>query len=45
MNPISQNPQQALVSRLMYACGGSSSPETRRKYFISVPQWAAAFQV
>src|SRR5215471_2851128 len=36
--------QQALVSRLMTACGGSYSPETRRKYFISGPQWAAAYQ-
>ncbi|HTP30841.1 MAG TPA: TIM barrel protein [Candidatus Acidoferrales bacterium] len=36
--------QQALVSRLMKACGGSYSPETRRKYFISGPQWAAAYQ-
>jgi len=36
--------QQTLVSRLMKACGGSYSPETRRKYFISGPQWAAAYQ-
>src|SRR6266536_5930180 len=36
--------QQALVSRLMTACGGAYSPETRRKYFISGPQWAAAYQ-
>ena len=28
----------------MNACGGSYSPETRRKYFISGPQWAAAYQ-
>jgi xylose isomerase len=35
--------QQALVSRLMQACGGSYSPQTRRKYFISGPQWAAAY--
>lgn len=28
----------------MAACGGSYSPETRRKYFISGPQWAAAYQ-
>src|SRR5258706_10212653 len=44
MNPISENQQQALVSRLMQACGGSYSPATRRKYFISGPQWAAAYQ-
>jgi len=36
--------QQALVSRLIQACGGSYSPETRRKYFISGPQWAAAYE-
>ncbi len=41
MNP---NQQQALVSRLMDACGGAYSPETRRKYFISGPQWAAAYE-
>ena len=28
----------------MGACGGAYSPETRRKYFISGPQWAAAYQ-
>ena len=28
----------------MKACGGAYSPETRRKYFISGPQWAAAYQ-
>ena len=28
----------------MQACGGSYSPETRRKYFISGPQWAAAYE-
>src|ERR1017187_712273 len=44
MSPIPENQQQALVSRLMSACGGSYSPETRRKYFISGPQWAAAYQ-
>ncbi|HEV8145040.1 MAG TPA: TIM barrel protein [Bryobacteraceae bacterium] len=44
MPPIPENQQQALVSRLMQACGGAYSPETRRKYFISGPQWAAAYQ-
>src|SRR5579872_6048562 len=44
MQPIPENEQQALVSRLYAACGGSYSPETRRKYFISGPQWAAAYQ-
>ncbi len=28
----------------MAACGGAYSPQTRRKYFISGPQWAAAYQ-
>lgn len=36
--------QQALVDRLMTACGGSYSPETRRKFYISGPQWAAAYR-
>ncbi len=27
----------------MEACGGGYSPETRRKYFLSGPQWAAAY--
>jgi xylose isomerase len=43
MTPIPENQQQALVSRLMSACGGAYSPETRRRYFISGPQWAAAY--
>ena len=44
MTPVPVNQQQALVSRLIAACGGSYSPETRRKYYISGPQWAAAYQ-
>ena len=44
MDPIPPNRQQALVERLMGACGGAYSPETRRKYYISGPQWAAAYQ-
>jgi xylose isomerase len=28
----------------MKACGGAYDPETRRKYYISGPQWAAAYQ-
>jgi xylose isomerase len=28
----------------MKACGGGYSPETRRKYYITGPQWAAAYQ-
>ena len=44
MPPIPVDHQTALVSRLMKACGGAYSAETRRKYFISGPQWAAAYQ-
>src|SRR5258705_5858872 len=44
MNPVPVSQQQALVERLMTACGGSYSPQTRRKYYISGPQWAAAYQ-
>jgi xylose isomerase len=36
--------QRALVDRLMSACGGSYSPEIRRSFFISGPQWAAAYR-
>ena len=28
----------------MSACGGSYSPEVRRKYFITGPQWAGAYE-
>ena len=28
----------------MSACGGSYTPETRRKYFITGPQWAGAYE-
>ena len=44
MKPVPANQQQALVERLMTACGGAYSPETRRKYFITGPQWAAAYE-
>src|SRR5579863_1439489 len=44
MQPVPVNQQQSLVARLMQACGGAYSPETRRKYYISGPQWAAAYQ-
>jgi xylose isomerase len=44
MSPIPQNQQRALVERLIQACGGGYSPETRRKYYISGPQWAAAYE-
>src|SRR5450432_2481617 len=44
MNPVPPDQQQSLVARLTDACGGSYSPETRRKYYISGPQWAAAYE-
>jgi xylose isomerase len=44
MKPIPSSKQQALVGRLIKACGGAYSPKTRRKYYISGPQWAAAYQ-
>jgi xylose isomerase len=44
MKPVPPSEQRALVERLTKACGGAYSPETRRKYFISGPQWAAAYQ-
>jgi xylose isomerase len=44
MQAVPPNEQQALVERLTKMCGGAYSPDTRRKYFISGPQWAAAYQ-
>ena len=44
MKPVPPADQQALVTRLMQACGGAYSPEVRRKFFISGPQWAAAYE-
>lgn len=44
MKPIKPEDQQSLVSRLTDACGGAYSPETRRKYFITGPQWAGAYE-
>jgi xylose isomerase len=44
MKPVPVSQQQALISRLMQACGGSYTPEQRRKHFISGPQWAAAYE-
>ena len=35
--------QRALLDRLTAACGGSYPPDVRRRYFISGPQWAAAY--
>jgi xylose isomerase len=42
--PVHPNEQRALVDRLTAMCGGAYSPEVRRKYFISGPQWAAAYR-
>ena len=42
--PIPQDQQIPLVDRLMELSGGSYPPETRRKYFISGPQWAYAYE-
>jgi xylose isomerase len=44
MPPVSTTQQQALITRLMDTCGGSYSPEVRRRYFITGPQWAAAYE-
>lgn len=44
MTPTLAREQQSLVSRLISACGGGYSPEIRRKYFITGPQWAAAYE-
>lgn len=44
MNPIPQDKQIALVDRLTAVCGGSYPPEVRRRYFITGPQWAAAYE-
>ena len=44
MSVLEPNQQQALVERLASACGGAYSPETRRKFFITGPQWAAAYE-
>jgi len=44
MKPVAREQQQALVARLIDACGGAYKPEQRRKFFISGPQWAAAYE-
>lgn len=44
MNPIPNAEQQKLVDRLSRACGGTYTPDQRRKFFISGPQWAAAYE-
>lgn len=44
MKPIPASEQRNVVERLMKACGGAYPPEVRRRYFISGPQWAAAYE-
>ena len=44
MQPVPVHEQQALVERLMKACGGAYTPDQRRKYFLTGPQWAAAYE-
>lgn len=44
MDPLTPSQQTSLVARLTQACGGSYSPEQRRRYFLTGPQWAAAYE-
>jgi len=44
VHPVPVSQQQDLVDRLTQSCGGSYSPEVRRKYFLTGPQWAAAYE-
>ena len=44
MKATSPKQQIALVSRLAGACGGAYTPAQRRKYYITGPQWAAAYE-
>ena len=44
MKPIPASEQISLVDRLSKACGGTYTPEQRRKYFITGPQWAGAYE-
>jgi xylose isomerase len=44
MTPVPVHQQRALIDRLTQLCGGAYSPEVRRRYFISGPQWAAAYE-
>jgi xylose isomerase len=44
MAGIAVENQIALVDRIAQACGGSYSPEVRRRYFITGPQWAPAYE-
>ncbi|HUG81035.1 MAG TPA: TIM barrel protein [Bryobacterales bacterium] len=42
--PIARDQQIPLVDRLSELSGGSYAPDVRRKYFISGPQWAYAYE-
>lgn len=44
MAPIPADQQQSLVERLYQACGGTYTPDQRRKFYITGPQWAAAYE-
>lgn len=44
MSGIAQDQQLQLVDRLTQACGGSYSPEIRRRYFLTGPQWAPSYE-
>jgi xylose isomerase len=44
VQPVPASQQQALVDRLAQSCGGSYTPEVRRKYYLTGPQWAAAYE-
>ena len=44
MQPLPVDQQQTLVERLTASCGGAYAPETRRKYFITGPQWAGNYE-
>ncbi len=41
---LSSAQQSNLVERLSAACGGQYPAEVRRRYYISGPQWAAAYE-
>lgn len=44
MKPVKPRDQQALVGRLMDACGGAYKPKQRLKHYITGPQWAASYE-
>ncbi len=44
MQSVPRSQQRSLTDRLMHLAGGSYTPEQRRKYYISGPQWAGAYE-